>query len=82
MRVKWDEKKMITNTQEAVNAIKKMLPSGIRVIKRGSHFDLIFPLDNSNILKASISGLFFNSTVYSNFYSKFKEKGIYILSLE
>jgi len=48
----------------------------------GSNFDLIFPLDNKDILKASISGLFFNSIVYSNFYSLFKEKGIYKFLLD
>lgn len=40
-------------------------------------FDLIFPKDNDEILNASISGLFSNTTVYSNFYSLLKEKGVY-----
>ena len=47
-----------------------------------SNFDLIFPLNDLNIFKASISGLFFNPTVYSNFYSLFKEKGIYKFLLD
>jgi len=47
-----------------------------------SNFDLIFPLDNFDILKASSSGLFFNSTVYSDFYTMFKEKGQYKLFLD
>ena len=47
-----------------------------------SNFDLIFPLGNLNILKASISGLLFNPVVYSNFYSLFKEKGIYKFLLD
>jgi hypothetical protein len=42
-----------------------------------SKFDLIFPMDNDMILNASISGLFFNSTVYAEFYKLLKEKGIY-----
>jgi len=32
---------MITNTKEAVTTVKKMLPSGVIVIKKGLHFDLV-----------------------------------------
>jgi len=34
-------KKRITNTKEAVNTVKKLLPNGIKVIKKGQHFDLL-----------------------------------------
>lgn len=47
-----------------------------------SNFDSIFPLNDLGILKASSSGLFFNPTVYSNFYSMFKDKGQYNLFLD
>jgi len=84
---KWDEdiKKYFTEkiTEkkyiEVFTIVGQYLPQFNTLDKKwvASYFDLIFPLGDLNILKASISGLFFNSTVYSNFYSLFKEKGIY-----
>ena len=79
---KWDEdiKKYFTEkiTEkkyiEVFTIVGQYLPQFNTLDKKWveSYFDLIFPLGDPNILKASISGLFFNSTVYSNFYSLFK----------
>ncbi len=89
---KWDEEikkhftKRITEKKylEVFTIIGQYLPQFYTLDKKWieSNFDLIFPLDNFEILKASSSGLFFNPTVYSDFYTMFKDKGQYKLFLD
>jgi len=70
-----DEKKYL----EVFTTLGQYLPNFNALDKTwvNSKFDVIFPTDNDEILNASISGLFFNSTVYADFYKPLKEKGIY-----